>query len=404
MARLVLTQAGEDADVGGDITVFGTGAGGEVITVLRGNIVLDPSFNLGGDTIRLPDDAAFFTVVLAGSTVIIAGTNLSVTIPVGPVGLQVGFNDVSRTLLFDTASSTVKLGSQIVTVTPANVVPAGRLPTLTGTEGPDTINGTAGNDVIDGLGGADVINGGAGNDVLRGGAGGDDLDGSFGNDQLYGGPGNDRIYDNEGASTFLDGGTGNDSLGIDNASGTSFQLIGGDGDDFIEVAVGAGGTCLIDAGAGNDRVMLDTNGLPITATLGSGRDQLVLASNALASPRFGTITVTDFQAGGFGDTIEFLQALSLSATNWDQSSNPFASGYLRLIDRDGSAVLQFDRNGAASTLFNYRDVMLLTGVSAAALTRENLEGFDPLVSAMGPIDEEPSLQPAMMRWEHQAFA
>jgi Ca2+-binding RTX toxin-like protein len=262
MARVILTQAGEDVDVGGELTVIGTRSGGEVIIILRGVVSLDPSFNAGGDTVRLPDDAAFFTVRLVGSSAVIAGLGVSVSIPVGSAGLQVSFNDETRTLLFDALSSAVKLGDQTVTATAANIAPAGGSPTLIGTEGPDMILGTEGKDVIDGLGGADRINGGAGNDLIRGGAGGDDLDGSFGSDQLYGGPGDDRIYDDEGASTYLDGGTGNDWLSVLNYAGTRFDLIGGDGDDLIDVAIGTVGTAAIDAGAGADRVVMSTAGMP----------------------------------------------------------------------------------------------------------------------------------------------
>jgi Ca2+-binding RTX toxin-like protein len=409
LARVILTQPGEDVDIGGDVIVFGTRSGGEVITVLRGTIVLDPSFNAGGDTVRLPDDAAFFTVRLSGSSAVIQGLGVTVTIPVGSAGMQVAFNDVTRTLLIDLASSTVKLGDQAVTAAAASVVPAGGPATLFGTEGPDVLIGTDGNDVIDGLGGVDRINGGAGNDVLRGGAGGDDLDGSFGNDQIYGGPDADRITDNEGATTFIDGGTGNDWISVDNLAGTSFQLIGGDGDDYITASIGANGTCVIDAGAGQDRVVLETNGIPITVTLGVGRDELVLGDFALVGGRFGRITVTDFQSGAFGDTIEFMRALSISSLGWDQSSNPFTSGYLRLIDRDGSAVLQFDRDGTTSTLNGFRDVLVLAGVSAGSLTRNNLEGFDPRVTILqAPDAENVAVEPhhalGLTMWEHQAFA
>ncbi len=408
LARVTITQPGEDVDVGGDMTVIGTSAGGEVITVLRGTILLDPSFNAGGDTVRLPDDAAYFAVRLVGSTAILTGLGISVTIPVGTAGLQVSFNDISRTLRYDPASASVKLGDQTVTSTLANVVPAGGVPTLVGTEGPKVINGTEGNDVIDSLGGADRINGGAGNDVIRGGTGGDDLDGSFGNDQLFGDPGDDRIYDNEGASADLDGGTGNDWLSIANQSGTSFQLFGGDGDDFIEVEVGSTGTCVADAGAGQDRVVLDSNGITISVTLGSDRDQLVLADLALASPKFGPNVVADFQAGQFGDTVEFLRALSGSAIGWDQGSNPFSSGYCRLIERDGSVVLQFDRDGARSTLFGDRDAILLTGIKLSALTSVNFEGFDPTPTASEkPYDLDtaaPLHAPLLMMADHLAFA
>ncbi|NJC04990.1 Ca2+-binding RTX toxin-like protein [Sphingomonas kaistensis] len=406
MARVILTQAGEDVDVGGDLSVIGTLSGGEVITILRGTVTLDPSFNAGGDTVRLPDDAGFYTVRLVGAAAILTGLGLSVSIPVGSAGLQVSFNDVSRTLLFDSASSRVKLGDQIVTSTSAKVAPAGGFPTLTGTEGPDVISGTEGADVIDGLGGADRINGGPGNDVLRGGAGGDDLDGSFGSDQLYGGPGDDRIYDDEGASAYLDGGTGNDWLSVMNVAGTRFDLIGGDGDDLIEAVVGLVGNAVIDGGAGADRLVLLSLGMPIAATLGSGRDQLVLGEYALDEGQFGVVTVADFQPGAFGDTVEFLRALSTTTLNWDQSGNPFASGHLWLIDREGSAVLQLDRDGTASA-HGFRDVIIFSGVSAASFTRENMEGFDPRPAAQQGHASDIAIEaphPSMIALEIQAFA
>jgi Ca2+-binding RTX toxin-like protein len=86
---------------------------------------------------------------------------VSVSILIGTAGLEIAFNDGSRTLAYDLASGAVKLGDQTVTATLANVTPVGGVPTLSGTEGADVITGTGGNDVIDGLGGADRINGGA---------------------------------------------------------------------------------------------------------------------------------------------------------------------------------------------------------------------------------------------------
>ena len=72
MARLILTTPGEDVDVGGTVTVVGTRSGGEVITITRGNISLDGSFNAGGDTIVLPGDSENYTVRLSGSQAVIA--------------------------------------------------------------------------------------------------------------------------------------------------------------------------------------------------------------------------------------------------------------------------------------------------------------------------------------------
>lgn len=123
MARLILTSPGEDVDVGGDVQVIGTRSGGEVITLLRGTITLDASFNAGGDTIVLPEDSGDYDVRLNGSQAVIQGTGLSVTIPVGTAGAQIQFGDVSLELAFDTASGTVRLGDQIVTSTLQPVEP-----------------------------------------------------------------------------------------------------------------------------------------------------------------------------------------------------------------------------------------------------------------------------------------
>lgn len=406
MARMILTQPGEDVDVGGDILLFGTTAGGEVITVLRGAIVLDASFNAGGDTVRLPDDAASFTLRLVGAAAIIEGRGVSVTIPVGSAGVEIAFNDGTRNLRFDEASSTVRLGEQRLTATAAAVLPFGSPPTLSGTEADDVINGTAAADVIDGLGGFDRINGGGGNDVLRGGSGGDDLDGSFGNDQLFGGPDADRLTDNQGATALLDGGTGNDWLLINNLSGTRFDLFGGEGDDQIEVSLGVNGGCLIDAGAGNDRVVVASQGVAVAVTLGAGRDQLVLPAGALGEGQFGVLQVSDFAAGEAGDAVELLAALSGYAPGWNQTSNPFSTGFLRLIERDGTAVLQVDRDGAARSTHAPRDLILFAGISVSALVAANLEGIDPrpAVQPSAPASAfHELLGTTMLRWEGEAF-
>lgn len=384
MARLVLTQTGEDVDIGGDVTVFGTTGGGEVITVLRGAITLDPSFNLGGDTLRLPDDARYFTVRLSGSVAILQGLGVSVAIPVGAAGLEVAFNDITRVLRLDQQAGVVKLGDQTVSAAVAAVTPAGGIPTLAGTEAADVLTGTAGDDVIDGLGGADRIDGAAGNDILRGGSGDDEIEGSFGNDQLFGGPGNDRISDDAGFANSLDGGTGNDWLLVENYTDSSSRVIGGDGDDLIQASIGAIGSCITDAGAGADRVVVASAGTPISVALGSGRDQLVLPSKALDEPSFGLITISDFDAGPLGDFVELNGALATFLIGWTQSSDPFSAGFLRLVDRAGSAVLQVDRDGAAAA-HGFRDLIVFIGDSKSAFSADNFEGYEPLGIAPGAV-------------------
>nr|WP_314443625.1 Calx-beta domain-containing protein [uncultured Sphingomonas sp.] len=102
MARVTLSQPGEDVIVGGaDVEVRGTAAGGEVITVISGNIRLDPTFNLGGDTIVLPGDASDYTAFRSGGVVTFTRNDGQVTlrIPVGAAGTEIQFDDGdSRTL------------------------------------------------------------------------------------------------------------------------------------------------------------------------------------------------------------------------------------------------------------------------------------------------------------------
>ncbi|HEX8526419.1 calcium-binding protein, partial [Allosphingosinicella sp.] len=160
--------------------------------------------------------------------------------------------------------------------------------TLTGGTGPDDLSGLGGDDSLDGgasqdvlLGGDgdDELLGGAGDDLLDGGADEDVLDGGVGNDVVLGGDGEDSLVSGGGGYDLLDGGAGNDSLTAV-GSGTGIVLIGGDGDDVVDVAWGYGPTyyetgVFIDAGAGADRVVIRSLGSVGQITLGAGSDTIV---------------------------------------------------------------------------------------------------------------------------------
>ena len=113
--RLVLAEAGQDLDIGGNVQLFGTSGGGEAISVVHGDIMFDASFNLGGDTIILAGDAGSYFARLSGSFVTLTGDGVAVTIPVGTTGLTVEFDDAARMLRIDENSGQVMLGDQIVT-------------------------------------------------------------------------------------------------------------------------------------------------------------------------------------------------------------------------------------------------------------------------------------------------
>ncbi len=103
------------------------------------------------------------------------------------------------------------------------------------------LTGSAFNDVLTGDAGNNILTGGAGNDTLTGGAGADTLIGGDGNDvliddgigaaQLIGGNGNDvlTLTGNDATRDFIDGGTGVDTLIMDQPGWSAWQFNMGGG-------------------------------------------------------------------------------------------------------------------------------------------------------------------------------
>lgn len=105
-----------DADItlGGNHQVFGT-TGLEKIHYLKGDLVLDASFNRGGDTLFLPDAASAFHAYVAGSSVILMSAKGQITIPFGSTGIVLDFLGDTRVLRFDVPTGHVLLGTQAIT-------------------------------------------------------------------------------------------------------------------------------------------------------------------------------------------------------------------------------------------------------------------------------------------------
>ena len=262
--------------------------------------------------------------------------------------------------------------------------------TIAGVDSNDTLQGSGAGDALDGGTGDDLIRAGGGNDLLEGGAGNDILHGEGGNDvlvdnsatpgdeQLYGEDGNDLLFiewfsGTAARTVLLDGGIGNDRLDlyipdrfVDQAS-----LIGGEGDDNI--AAEGGLDVAIDAGAGADRVGLRQGPTNFTVTLGTGADMLSLSYNH-SYPAPANVVVTDFAAGDAGDRFELLAYCDLVLTNWDQATNPFATGHLQLLQSGADTIVRIDRDGAASAQ-GFVDLVTFQNVAAGALTAFNLGGF-----------------------------
>jgi Ca2+-binding RTX toxin-like protein len=138
--------------------------------------------------------------------------------------------------------------------------------TKIGTNGPDTLRGTnkadnllgrGGNDKIFGEGGKDDLLGGSGKDfILTGdrslaGRGDTNLVGGPGNDAVVGGFGSDNVVGNEG-NDFLIGGPG-----LSPREAPNDKLLGGDGNDVIDVLNKPAGKDIVVCGAGIDRVLAD---------------------------------------------------------------------------------------------------------------------------------------------------
>lgn len=288
---------------------------------------------------------------------------------------------------------------------------------INGTPGNDTLTGTSDVDIIRGLEGDDVLNGEDGDDVIEGGAGNDTLNGGNGNDSLIsrdggddilnGGAGNDLLQDEGGGADSFDGGDGNDLIfvyrflapqsGQPSVPGAALSVIGGLGDDRINyralvnngigingdtLTVDAGdGDDLIDisaiqsatisAGMGSDHVILDMRSNNASISLGAGSDIIELQQNSGIGS--GILEVTDFQAGAGGDRI-YLTTLANSYPKEISSTNPFASGLLRLVQNGADTIVQLNSFGPGGSVTGFRTILVLRNVQASSLTQENL-GF-----------------------------
>jgi VCBS repeat-containing protein len=270
--------------------------------------------------------------------------------------------------------------------------------TLTGTSGDDSIDALGGDDVVSGLAGADVIKGGDGLDFLYGDSGDDIVEGGNDDDYLSGGDDNDRLFGDAGNDILsgeagkdeLSGGDGNDSL--DGGDGDD-MLDGGDGDDFVFGGLGSNflagglghdsivadstdGAQTIDGGDGNDTIRHYFRHDASTITTGSGRDTIELVHADLGKT---AIVVTDFTPGAEGDMLRLSgedgSLLSL-LVGWDDSSNPFGSGFLRLEQGETGALLQWDRDGEGRE-WGWETLVVFQKTDARAFTEVNFAGYHP---------------------------
>lgn len=122
-AQLIFGE-GASASAGGHLIVFGT-AEAEQLAFTGGKVTLDPSFNSGGDTLVLHEQAPNFLASRTGSNLFLEGTASDLLIPVGTAGMTLSFAGDDRTLLFDTLLNSIVIGTQEFYTTPTALVAFG---------------------------------------------------------------------------------------------------------------------------------------------------------------------------------------------------------------------------------------------------------------------------------------
>ena len=313
--------------------------------------------------------------------------------------------------------------------------------TLNGRFGNDVINGADGNDVLQGFFGRDALDGelgddqlfgGDGNDVLRGGDGTDFLVGDDGNDILYGDDGNDELYGGDGYDVLI-GGAGNDTL----IATSNDKVFGGLGDDHISTGGGAdaivtiirgeegndvldlsnGVSIIAYGGTGDDRIFLGGNIGEVSAQGDEGNDWFLIAKTGGNGKRYAhggagddhfmiksggilnggegadvfeilgwwwntATTIKGFETGPGGDTLDISSVYEGYGPR--SGTNPFETGYLRLIQIGDDTSLQYKRSSGSQ----YVTKIKFVGVSPEDVM-QNIVGLPEADEA--PADAEIAL-------------
>lgn len=160
---LILLQPGEVRGIYGGFgldNVFGSTGNETAVIDGNGKVILDGSFNAGGDTIRILGNAGNYTANVVGSTLVLTNAGgANIVIPFGVAGATIQFADVSRTLAINTTTGTLQLGTQVIATTGATEVadgPGGPVGPVEGdeifltanTDAGGVFNGTAGDDMF----------------------------------------------------------------------------------------------------------------------------------------------------------------------------------------------------------------------------------------------------------------
>src|SRR5207237_4422449 len=106
---------------------------------------------------------------------------------------------------------------------------------------------------------------------------------------------------------------------------------------------------------------------PATITTGLGADTIKLDG---VNYDANALIVTDFTTGAGGDVLNFDPVLANVVSGWDGSSNPFGSGFMRLVASGSDTLLQLDADGAANGQ-NYRTIVDFQHTAFSSFTSDN---------------------------------
>lgn len=339
----------------------------EVIHVSRDNITVDLGASSASHIIHLDDFAFNFEVIGGGSNVTVYGSSANdETITVGLTGA--GFDVVygrggDDTLIasegavdfFGGAGEDELYGNTNVDYLfggsgSDSIFGGGGSDSLVGAWGSDLLEGASGSDTLLGEKGGDTLFGGQNNDYLYGGDGKDFLDGNKDDDEVYGGKGDDSVSGDKGAD-ILHGGQNNDSLFGGDGNDTMFggkdddDLFGGKG--FDEINGGAGkdtlsgdnGNDTLFGGYGDDTLFGGSGSDVLTGgrgsnsmTGGDGADTFVFTLDdqldVITDFEHGVDTLSlNYTAFGYGSAQEFIDGEAVNVNG----NYEFATGQGTLI-------------------------------------------------------------------------
>ncbi|BBK35793.1 hypothetical protein STAQ_08710 [Allostella sp. ATCC 35155] len=200
----------------------------------------------------------------------------------------------------------------------------------------DTVSGGGGNDNVAGDLGNDMVNGGSGNDILYGGAGNDILDPDTGNDTLFAGNGNDTVAigdsDTGDKLVYMDkmqdlvqivSTTGDHAvyLGDNNdeayliANSGDVQVFGEDGND--EIVAQNSGSDTLDGGNDDDYVVVLDGSVGRKVLIGGfGDDEIeIVDSSGNGSAQILPNTQVEASGGEGDDVIRYYRGLFITDAN-----------------------------------------------------------------------------------------